>query len=89
MTAEELNALAERVEGWQPIESAPKDGTFVLLWDECVAPVPTVDRSGFVRTGRFTHPLTGGTGWGCVERRRVTHWQPLPAPPSAIAEAQP
>lgn len=78
---------------WQPIESAPKDGAWVLLtgggvgygWDG--GPVPEVV------AGQYTNELNGGTteyhwqfAWydggyyGVYES--PTHWRPLPAPPA-------
>jgi hypothetical protein len=71
---------------WQPIETAPKDGTVIDLW------------AGQRRPGcfyeRIDDPLTGevyGEGWSqqYVENTsnsfRVfedpTHWMPLPEPP--------
>lgn len=64
---------------WQPIETAPKDGTCVLVWvdvhGEHVTSVPYACAAYFGgdwwrdrRTGQF---LVG----------RPTHWQPLPEPP--------
>jgi len=59
---------------WQPIETAPKDGTLVLV--------------AFIRDGsvlRASDAAFNGLGWytrngsACHWR---THWMPLPAPPS-------
>lgn len=61
--------------GWQPIASAPKDGTRILLWR---APW-SEPRSG----GWFPSPYDEGGGFfeaNCV-RVTATHWHPLPAPP--------
>lgn len=65
---------------WQTIDTAPKDGTKVLLWDEPVSPVPTIDHKGFMRVGRFE---PDGIGFNCMPRRHVTKWQPLPTAPQA------
>lgn len=65
---------------WQPIETCPKDGTKVLLWDESISYIPTVDAYGFIRVGRFE---PDGIGFNCMPRRRVTHWMPLPDKPTS------
>lgn len=62
-------------DGWQPIETAPKDGTHIWLGD-----------SGGVVTGYWS-PVYGG--WRCDwdmgrgDGKKPTHWRPLPAPPNA------
>jgi hypothetical protein len=81
------------VNGWQPIETAPKDGRFVLLH------VPQGLESGVVTVGAYWKAdgradngrfLKGNwDGWlGMdVDVRsswcEPTHWQPLPTPPRA------
>lgn len=82
---EELEALTQ----WQDIETAPKDGTEILLSN------PT---DGYVETGHFISPFemigdenddtpdwftTSGEylGSGGPETTAPTHWMPLPAPP--------
>ena len=60
---------------WQPIESAPKDGTPILLYD---AKLPL-------------EPPTVGSIWedeaidanGVEFFQPPTHWMPLPEPPKA------
>ena len=72
-------ALGER--GWQPIETAPKDGRFVFLYDKRNIP------GDGVATGRFDSDV-GCWYDGCNMDRYLedesltpTHWQPLPSPP--------
>lgn len=63
---------------WQPIETAPKDGTQFLAW------------VGEGWNGRMPFVITSWRGYwvnefgnGCaVENFAPTHWMPLPPPPS-------
>lgn len=66
---------------WQPIETAPKDGTWVLV--------------GHWYSGRWVYRLAAFNAaphmqsWHDMPGRQVsyaTHWQPLPAAPSCAAE---
>lgn len=72
---------------WQPIDTAPKDGTPILLWDA---------ESKSVNVGywldRYTQPfhaLVRGedANWcddgGANPIFNATHWMPLPDPPKA------
>lgn len=55
---------------WQPIETAPKDGTEVLTFRKAGLQAVAFD--------------TGELGWLCSDGMYlldVTHWMPLPAPP--------
>lgn len=72
--------LREAGEGWLPIESAPRDGTWFLAANDEV-----VDRCFFTTTD-YCDP-----GWyfafacfplDCGGDERPTHWRPLPAPPA-------
>lgn len=79
---------------WQPIESAPKDGTWVLMtggtisyrWDgdtapACVAGQWTHEINFLYREkGRWQFAWYDGGYYG--EYENPTHWMPLPAPPT-------
>ena len=71
--------LAERErDRWQPIETAPKDGTRILVTTKNAihsACFDKIDNTWRVLPKKLTSivPVPGV----------VTHWQPLPAPPSA------
>lgn len=54
--------------GWQPMETAPKDGTKILLWDP----------AGWCCLGHYS--CAGGSFWAGY-RVPATAWQPLPGPP--------
>ena len=61
--------------GWQPIETAPKDRTPVLLWDLVVG-VLVARWDG----AAWPHYWDSETIPGQDE---LTHWRPLPPPPAA------
>jgi hypothetical protein len=60
------------VSEWQPIETAPKDGTWILVFENHEKPLDTVMWNHFYglwRNGYNDHASY------------PTHWQPLPEPP--------
>lgn len=72
--------------GWQPIETAPKDGTAILV---CFA--DHYDTNGFLPVAvrwRSYHP--NAKGKECfrdssgVKVTVITHWMPLPNPPKKV-----
>lgn len=79
---------------WQPIETAPRDGRWLLVWGSVwageisgVAKNPHGDVSiARYTTGRSDFP---GEWWddaggdACGTWCQPTHWQPLPEPPEA------
>lgn len=78
-----LSAIDAPAPQWQPIESAPKDGTPILA---CYA--PHYETNGFLPVAvrwRAYHPnARGNEEWrdsSGAKVRAITHWQPLPAPP--------
>ena len=70
LVAEIERLLRERE--WQPIETAPRDGTNVWVYA-----APFQDLPGF--QCRYGYHPEGG--WCVDELREVTHWQPLLLPP--------
>lgn len=65
--------------GWQPIETAPKDGTMLLLGG-----VDFVDTGSFsVETGLWFDSRGPGYEWEVWGRGELspTHWMPTPKPP--------
>lgn len=83
-------ALAE---GWQPIETAPKDGTEVLLhgdgrttYGQWVAPskMPRLHyQDGFAPEEVWDEFDPHWASWdgGFTDEHPPTHWRPLPPPP--------
>lgn len=75
-----------KVVGWQPIETAPKDGTEVDLWGgsdagERAARAPDCQwrRGGWYSRGDKGWESLAGISWA------PTHWMPRPAPPASAA----
>lgn len=65
-------AAAPPVDGWQAIETAPRDGGDILLTyggDDCTVARPNGD--GSFDDGDFRDHMSG-----------FTHWMPLPQPPN-------
>lgn len=62
---------------WRPIETAPKDGTEILIWDN--ANVSAVSYSEYVG---WTDNL-GDFGTQYNSYPLATHWMPLPSPPGS------
>lgn len=61
---------------WQPIETAPKDGTEIVAWIEWLD-------GASARTGSF---LTDGNFWPhdrSSASKMPTYWMPLPLPPNS------
>lgn len=69
----------ERVEipDWQPIETAPKDGTVVLLWCK-----PPKNRGTRTRIARFAY--NRWSSHSSCHALQPTHWMPLPDPPKDV-----
>ena len=70
---EEWNTRTPDLSQWQDIDSAPKDGKYILAWAsgwECVLPVRWFE--------------SGDKGWWTLHalERHPTHWMPLPAAPN-------
>ena len=58
---------------WQPISTAPKDGTSILIFEAQVC------TAGVVRVSRWRND-TIPSGWAGAENA-PSHWLPLPLPP--------
>jgi hypothetical protein len=58
---------------WQPISTAPKDGTSILIFEA------DESSAGSVRVSRWRED-TIPNGWTGTERA-PSHWLPLPLPP--------
>lgn len=75
--------MSEGTNGWQPIETAPKDGTHILVYGDYYG--------GSRRYVAFWEVAADiyGDQWSCgapdeqgfYDYAEPTHWQPLPPPP--------
>lgn len=70
---------------WQPIETAPKDGTWVDLWcgERDGYPAGRFENMSF-RGGEWRHPsfFSHSDSYGTPLAAMPTHWMPLPEPPA-------
>lgn len=74
---EYLLQRSKRMNGWQPIESIPKDGTKVLVNDAGSISVAYLDEFGKIIQ---TIP---------VFKNIPIHWKPLPEPPIIVEQDSP
>lgn len=65
---------------WQPIDSAPKDGTRFLAFRDGIMEVVWFKRDWFYEgdTG------LGSDNWLYPKDHQPTHWMPLPEPPVRV-----
>jgi len=79
-------------DGWRSIETAPRDGTRILIadgrstdaayWSQCA--------KGYGGSKRYPWVILDETnGVNGMTETHPTHWQPLPAPPGATPAAPP
>jgi len=87
-TIEQFGRTYRLDEGWQPIETAPKDGTRVLLWVcdfgrwLCVCGSWDNDRHATKPKPYWTHDNARSNGIRDTRANQPTHWMPLPPPPA-------
>lgn len=68
-------------DGWQPIETAPKDGTFIDLWHK--EEFRFTDCRWFTNRSGLTawHVQQGGRAYNAGPASEFSHWMPRPKPP--------
>lgn len=70
------------VQGWQPIETAPRDGTVILLGMPAIGALKDPNERR-VYEGLWSHTQERFTSVnGFIVLDLATHWMPLPAPPN-------
>jgi len=77
--AEVADPPPTKAEGWQPIETAPKDGTVVLLAG-CRKPVAAAWLEDEID---WWHVDDNKRGPFALRGPGPTHWMPMPAPPQS------
>ena len=68
---------------WQPIDTAPKDGTIILVyyigpWDQ----KHVLEASWCSKDGDYNNPCWWPEWHGTMIDDHITHWMPLPDPPA-------
>jgi hypothetical protein len=80
--------------GWQPIETAPRDGRTILAWGPYSSEPATVkwEKQGNAAPcwvpnwdEQWVIEHQGDFGTEYKSAAPLTHWQPLPAPPEAAS----
>lgn len=62
---------------WQPIETAPKDGTMVLIWRKLEKGI-----GGDFPAHAAVDEWRGNSWYRTRPGQQPTHWMPLPSPPT-------
>jgi hypothetical protein len=67
---------------WQPLETAPKDGTQIRAFDgEAIAAVMWIEDCDFDGGYGWTDRTVASWGMQHYWQMKPTHWMPLPPPP--------
>lgn len=75
-------------EGWQPIETAPKDGTAIMLgarWGAWIGKYLPIYQSGYKPENPWSSLMLNHDHLS-EKRYSPTHWMPLPTPPGKEPE---
>ena len=69
---------------WQPIETAPRDGTTILVWQKGSVEFARWNTGPWNKMPRPFWDGTLAALWGKMTARNhpPTHWMPLPPPPA-------
>ena len=67
---------------WQPIETAPRDGTEILAHNaDGKHDAPRSDVALIYWPSHWRYPTWVNAATGELEPGNITHWMPLPEPP--------
>lgn len=67
--------------GWQPIETAPKDGTQVDLWAGWANGGARLCNAFWDAARPYPGWITDARNYGVFDERQFTHWMPRPEAP--------
>lgn len=70
---------------WQPIETAPRDGTEIVMLDAAVKTATVgywMSDVDWINAGKLLGAALVAPSW--FPLATPTHWMPLPAPPEAL-----
>lgn len=85
MAADREAEAARLASGWMPIESAPRDGSTIIITDGKNSYPATYGKGDGVDC-QFAWGIIDGDGdYNAVMDEVITHWMPLPAAPGEIA----
>lgn len=75
---------------WRPIETAPTDGTLVIIWGEDFEhPLLAAHSDGEHHLhGRFYWVTGNPAHWCDLYAMEPSHWMPLPDPPTQTASVR-
>lgn len=82
-------ARLNAIQAWQPIETAPRDGTAILLGSSdgaWIAKYDPVYPSGYRPKNPWFSLMLNHDHMGRMPNTKPTHWMPLPAAPDALQE---
>ena len=73
--------MSDDMNGWQPIETAPKDGTIVIVWPPTFTGAMSCARydaqKHHLRPRPFWYRLDSYGGTFLCRERAPTHWRPV------------
>lgn len=75
-----LQKLFPRLD-WQPIETAPKDGTLILIYEKVTPRGADVDFRVWITYWHSDGEWRSATCANSVETFEPNYWMPLPKPP--------
>lgn len=83
----EVNFTDKNNYQWQPIETAPRDGSDVLLTDGVNIENCYYNKEYKCSEGWWVVSCSDNWGFACVHEAQPTHWMPLPKPPKEVENA--